>query len=43
MQFVFNGDSTNGTCTVDEDIGGAYCIAYAFTAAGTNVSLVVDG
>jgi hypothetical protein len=43
IQFTFNGDtSTNGTCTVDEDAGGAYCIAYAFTAAGTNVSLVLN-
>jgi hypothetical protein len=26
---------------VDEDIGGAYCIAYAFTAANSTVSLLL--
>ena len=42
MQFTFNGDTTtNGTCTVDEDIGGAYCIAYAFTAANSTASLLL--
>jgi hypothetical protein len=42
VQFTFNGDTTtNGTCTVDEDIGGAYCIAYAFTAANSTVSLLL--
>ena len=42
VQFTFNGDTTtNGTCTVDEDIGGAYCIAYAFTAANSTASLLL--
>jgi len=41
VQFVFNGDSVNGTFQTDEDMGGAYCVTYAFIAASNTVSLLL--
>jgi Immunoglobulin domain len=41
VQFTFNGDGTDAIFQTDEDLGGAYYMAYAFTAAGTNVSMVL--
>jgi hypothetical protein len=41
VQFTFNGDGTDAIFQTDEDLGGAYYIEYAFTAAGTNVSMVL--
>jgi hypothetical protein len=41
VQFTFNGDGTDAIFQADEDLGGAYYIEYAFTAAGTNVSMLL--
>jgi hypothetical protein len=41
VQFAFNGNGANSVFETDEDLGGAYYIAYNFTAATNAVSLVL--